>query len=298
MSTIHAQLAKRLPSWLYKLTAQSYVDLVYPRHLFIETTANCNLSCAYCPREKKSSDMDFGLFRKIIDEAKGHGPRSFSLHLFGEPLLYPHIFEAVRYIKSSNPRHTILLTTNGTVLNDCIDEFVSCGITQAYWTWRREARFTASTLLKLRKWGKFRVRFIDEITPEKAREEWKTWPNVEGRRMHNYGGEVKVSRFTKQSKENQLSSSLKTENQSLTRWPCYHLWLAPAVAWNGKFLLCCADPHQKEVFGDLTKESVHKAWQRVEIVRKSHLRGEYSGICTNCDVWKEYPDMFHKWQKQ
>ena len=183
MRTVYAQIAKRLPGWIYKPAAQMYIDRVFPRHLFIEVTANCNLSCAYCPREKETQNISFELLGKIVDEASGYGPRSFSLHLFGEPLLYPRIFEAVKYIKKRNSRNTVLLTTNGTVLNDCIDDFVSAGIDQAYWTWRREARFTETSVLKLRKWGKFRVRFIDGITPDLAREEWKSWKNVEGRRM-------------------------------------------------------------------------------------------------------------------
>ena len=240
--------------------------------------------------------MDFGLFRKIIDEASQYGSRSFSLHLFGEPLLYKRIFEAIRYIKRRNPRNTVLLTTNGTVLNDCIDEFISSGITQAYWTWRREAKFTESTLLKLRKWGKFRVRFIDGITPDSAREEWKEWKNVEGRRMHNYGGEIKTGRFTIGLKSSAHSSSPSPNTPE--RWACYHLWLAPAVAWNGKFLMCCADPHQKEVFGDINVETVNACWGRLGAVRESHLKGEYGGICGSCDVWKEYPDLWFKHQKK
>lgn len=280
----HAQLAKRLPSWLYKAGAQMYIDRLYPRHLFIETTANCNLSCSYCPREKINSNMDFNLFRKIIDEASGYGARSFSLHLFGEPLLYPHVFEAIAYIKQRNPNHTILLTTNGTKINECVDDLVRSGVTQVYWTWRREARFSESTVLKLRKWGKFRVRFIDEITPEKAREEWKDWGNVEGRRIHNYGGEIDLKRFGGESPKEK-------------RWPCWHLWLSPAVSWNGDFLMCCVDPHRKEVFGNINSETVSQAWNKLEKVRESHLNGDYSGICEKCDVWREYPDLFYDFQK-
>jgi len=277
--TPYAQIAKKLPSFLYKVGAQAFIKRDFPRHLFIETTASCNLTCGYCPRPKISEDMDFGLFRKIIDEATRFGPRSFSLHIFGEPLLYPLIFEACAYIKRRNKNHTILFTTNGTKINDCIDDIVRSGIDQIYWTWRPEARFTGATLLKLRKWKKFRVRFIDEITPKRAREEWENWGNVEGRNLHNYGGMIKV----------------KQGNQ-MKRWQCYHLWLAPAVAWNGNFLMCCADPGQKEVFGDINKESVNECWQRVERVRESHLKGEYGGICGSCDVWKQYPNLFFNFQ--
>ena len=316
--TPYAQIAKRLPGFLYKLAAQSYIDRVYPRHLFIETTAHCNLSCSFCPREKITSDMDFGLFRKIIDEASQYGARSFSLHLFGEPLLYSRIFEAICYIKQRNRRHTVLLTTNGTKVNECVNELVSSKVDQVFWTWRREAKFGVSTLLKLNRWGKFRIRFIDEITPDEARKEWAEWKNVEGRRMHNYGGEIDTGKWPKSTEKSMdqekketsgltasqvqpLRESFSLRKNSLkweSRWPCYHLWLAPAISWNGKFLMCCADPHQREVFGDVTKENVSVGWKRVERVRQSHLRGEYKGICESCDVWKEYPDIFFKGQKR
>ena len=286
MNTTHAQIAKNLPSWMWKLGSQAFIKKDFPRHLFIETTATCNLSCSYCPREKIRQDMDFELFRQIIDEAHRYGPRSFSLHLFGEPLLYKRIFEAVGYIKRRNKRNTVLLTTNGTKLNDCIDDFVSCGIDQAYWTWRPEARFRESTLLRLKQWGKFRVRFIDEITPEEARREWADWPNVEGRNIHNYGGTISVEKF----------SATPTKNGQ--RHPCYHLWLAPAVAWNGKILICCSDPHQKEVIGQFPQSSIAEAWNsdQMNSVRASHLRGEYEGICKDCDVWKSFPSMHFNFQ--
>ena len=242
--------------------------------------------------------MEFGLFRKIIDESSMFGARSFSLHLFGEPLLYPRIFDACSYIKQRNKRHVILLTTNGTKINDCIDDLTRSEISQVLWTWRPEAKFTDETIEKLRKWGKFRVRFIDEITPDRARKEWEDWPNVEGRKLHNYGGEIKLSLITSKNTKSSSPSSLQVQSnlQEEKRWPCYHLWLAPAVAWNGKFLMCCADSHQKEVFGDINTESVADCWQRVEKVRESHLRGQYEGICKDCDVWKSYPNLWFNFQ--
>lgn len=232
--------------------------------------------------------MDFDLFRQIIDEASGYGPRSFSLHLFGEPLLYPRLFEAIRYIKQRNKRHTVLLTTNGTKLNECIDDFVSSGISQAYWSWRPEARFTGATLLKLKKWGKFRVRFIDEVTPKEAYEEWKDWKNVEGRNLHSYAGKINLDKFGAKNIENGPAH------------PCYHLFLAPAVAWNGKILICCSDPKQEEVIGSFPEVSIAKAWnsEKLNSIRESHLRGKYSGICATCTIPQQYPDLFFRFQKR
>ena len=274
---------KKLPSWLYKAAAQAYIDKEYPRHLFIETTAACNLKCEYCPRELIKSHMDFNLFRRIIDESARYGPRSFSLHLFGEPLLYPHIWEAIAYIKSKNKSNTVLLTSNGTLFERYIDALTSSRVDKVIWSWRPEPKWSESTKERLRKWKPFTVRIIREVTPLSAYEEFSKWPRVEERRLHNYGGNIKVS---------------DTESsQKVQRWPCYHLYLAPAVSWNGKFLMCCSDPHQKEIFGDINKESVADCWQKLEKVRTSHLKGEYGGICANCDVWKEFPNLFFSWQR-
>lgn len=286
MLTNHAELLKKLPSWLYKLGSQAYIDYEYPRHLFIETTASCNLSCSYCPREKTNKHMEFRLFTSLIDEASLYGSRSFSLHLFGEPLLYPKWHEAIRYIKDKNPKHTVLFTTNGTLLDKLVDRVIEANPDKILWTWRKEAKFSEETKEKLRKWGKFCVRIIKEITPKEALDEWKDWSQIEYRNLHNYGGAIDISQWNAPPVE--------------TRWPCYHLWLAPAVAWNGNILLCCADPHQKEVIGQFGKDTVSKVWQgeRIKAVREAHLRGDYTGICAKCDVWKGTPDIWFQHQKQ
>lgn len=284
MITEHASALKKAPSWLYKAGAQLYIDKTYPRHLFIETTAKCNLSCSYCPREDASNHMDFELFRQILDEASEYGPRSFSLHLFGEPLLYPRILDAVEYIKRKNKRNRVLLTTNGTYLNKFVDELIRLRVDRIIWSWRKEARFKPETIEKLKRWGKFLVRILIEETPKEEYERWKEWQPIEYRNLHNYGGEVDLQKYGVQTTDTQ-------------RWPCYHLWLAPAVAWNGNILICCSDPHQKEVIGRFPEVNVAEAWKKIELLRESHLRGEFNGICRDCDVWKQYPDLFFKWQK-
>ena len=162
------------------------------------------------------------------------------------------------------------------------------GIDKIIWTWRPEAKFTPETKEKLRKWGKFMVRLIDEITPPEAMEEWGQWQPQERKGLHNYGGNIDTSQWQKE----QPSISSK-------RWPCYHLWFAPAVAWNGNILMCCNDPRHQEVLGKFPDQSIAEVWKGKQIseIRRSHLQSEYRGICTNCDVWKTYPDSFFGFQK-
>ena len=283
MITKNAEIFKKAPKWLYKTAAQLYIDRKFPRHLFVETTAACNLKCEYCPRDRISEHMDFGLFKMVIDEASQYGARSFSLHLFGEPLLYPRILDAINFIKQKNRRHTVLLTTNGTLLNRYANDLVKLKVDKIIWSWRPEAKFDFRTIGRLKGYKNFTVRLIKETVPKEEFERWSKWPNVEVRSLHNYGGNIDLLKYGANSTDGK-------------RYPCYHLWLAPAVAWNGNHLICCSDPHQKEVIGKFPEMSIAQAWQEMEKNRQWHLKGEYGGICKDCDVWKSYPNLFFSWQ--
>jgi len=281
-------LARKLPSPIYKIAAQAYIDKEFPRHIFIETTANCNLSCSYCPREKLNENMDFQLFKNIVDECSEYGPRSFSLHLFGEPLLYPHIIPAIDYIKSRNKRHTILLTTNGTVLNKFAKRLLGSGVDRLIWSWRKlDVPFSSDTLEVLRKIGM--VRILIEETPKEEIEKWSKFPNVEIKHLHNYGGQIDTSKW-----------GIKKDKES-DRWPCYHLFLAPAIRWNGDITICCNDPKGRESNGRYGVDFVLSDWwtsSHLKSIRESHLKGEYKGLCVGCNSYKAYPDIFFGFQKK
>ena len=280
MLTKFASLSRNLPSFLYKLFAQNWIDHGFPRHIFIETTANCNLSCEYCPREKRKEDMDFSLFKRIVDECNQHGPRSFSLHLFGEPLLYPRILEAINYIKTKDKRHTILLTTNGTLLNKFAKELIQLRVDRIIWSWRRN-NFTGETIEVLKKIGL--IRLLVEETPKEEFENWKTFPRVEIKHLHNYGGNIDVEKWG------------LDEGKLPPRYPCYHLWLAPAIRWNGEITFCCNVPQLGyEVLGKYPESSMQEVWksERLEEIRKEHLNKIYKGACKNCTSWQAYPSIF------
>ena len=279
MLTKWTGLARKLPSPIYKALAQSYVDLDFPRHIFIETTANCNLSCSYCPREKNKEDMDFGLFKEIVNEASLYGPRSFSLHLFGEPLLYPRIIEAIRYIKSKNKGHTILLTTNGTLLNRFARELHG-KVDRVIWSYRKN-NFNEESIGLLRKIGL--IRLLIEETPKEEFEKWSKFPRVEIKHLHNYGGNIDVKKWG-------ITESLVPE-----RYPCYHLWLAPAVRWNGEITFCCNVPAiGTEVLGRYGTETLGDVWKgpRLAEIREEHKKKIYSGACKTCTSWQAYPSVW------
>ena len=239
--------------------------------------------------------MDYELFKEIVNEANQYGPRSFSLHLFGEPLLYPKIMEAINYIKAKNKRHTILLTTNGTVLNKFAKRLLESGVDRIIWSWRKlPVPFSSETIEVLKRIGM--VRLLIEETPKEEFERWVKFPRVEVKHLHNYGGNIDVSKWGIRS----VHSSEKLSQQKETRWPCYHLWLAPAVRWNGEIVECCNLPRSGEdVLGRYGLDStIHSVWTSTAItsLRENHLKGIYPGKCGNCSSWQAYPSIFFKSQ--
>ena len=279
MITKNTDIARILPSFLYKILAQNYVDYEWPRHLFIETTSKCNLTCEYCPREKRDDQMPYEVFQAIIDEASHYGPRSFSLHLFGEPLLYPRIIEAIRYIKNKNKRNTVLLTTNGTLLNKFAKDLEASGVDRIIWSYRKN-NFNSDSISLLKKRGL--IRLLIEECPKEEFDKWKKFPRVEVKHLHNYGGNIDVSKWG--IKEDSVGSF----------YPCYHLWLAPAVRWNSEITICCNDPHGKESVGKYSDSfRISDFWKScyLRAIRESHRKRKPVGICVGCTSWQAYPDM-------
>jgi MoaA/NifB/PqqE/SkfB family radical SAM enzyme len=202
-----------------------------------------------------------------VDEASLFGHRSFSLHLFGEPLLYPRIVEVINYLKSR--RHGVILTTNGILLGRFYVQHQSVlrKIDKIIWSYKENVKVPE----EFKTWKNFTVRFFDK--------EDKSWPRREVRGFHNYGGQPQLQRFIAPSTESR-------------RYPCYHPFLAPAVRYSGDIVICCSDPEGKSVVGNIKDMKLSEAWKLMEWTRQQHLAGVYRGICKDCDVWKSYPSLF------
>ena len=89
-------------------------------NVVIEPTANCNLHCPHCYREsnnphKRHAVMALTEVREYIDEALRLRRFQTLSFLGGEPLLYPHLDEAILY--GVNKGLSVGLYTNGLILS-------------------------------------------------------------------------------------------------------------------------------------------------------------------------------------
>ena len=61
------------------------------KKIYLEITNNCNLSCNFCAKNKRTKAfLDEEKFHIILDKIKPH-TKYLYFHLMGEPLLHPKI---------------------------------------------------------------------------------------------------------------------------------------------------------------------------------------------------------------
>lgn len=82
--------------------------------VLLSITESCNSNCKHCRAVKYHSDVDFDKARKIIDKISNEA--KIVNITGGEPLLYPQIFQLIRYIKEKTPLK-VSLSTNGYLLD-------------------------------------------------------------------------------------------------------------------------------------------------------------------------------------
>lgn len=91
----------------WKVYPKRHIVSRLPIHLDIELTNRCDRECEMCPFHGKQAqykrepeDMDFEMYKRIIDEGASKGLYSIKLNYGGEPLLYPYLIDAIAYAKA------------------------------------------------------------------------------------------------------------------------------------------------------------------------------------------------------
>lgn len=89
------------------------------KKIYIEITNVCNLKCKFCPDTNRIKEfINLEDFEKIIIKIKDY-TNLVCLHVKGEPLLHPYLYEILQILDKYNLKANI--TTNGTLLMEKID---------------------------------------------------------------------------------------------------------------------------------------------------------------------------------
>ncbi len=89
--------------------------------LELELSRACNLRCIYCyasSGQPLAGELSLAEIFAVIDQAKALGARKIIVLGGGEPLIYPHLIEVLRYIRKKNL--VADLFTNGLAMNELL----------------------------------------------------------------------------------------------------------------------------------------------------------------------------------
>lgn len=287
----------------------------YPDRLYIESTNVCNLRCIMCPQgqgqlHREKGYMDFGLFTRIVDEMAPH-VETTTLHIWGEPLLYPRIVDMIRYCAQSGLRCSI--STNATLLDEQmsrdilaagLDVIFLCldGLTaETYEAIRRNADFERTTanirrFVALKREGDFRTRVnLQVIEMQQTLPEWEAFqrqwslPGVDRiqlKALDTWGGQIEEVSQLQAGEAKELAE----------RWPCPNLWYHAHIYWDGTIARCDRDFNLDGPLGHV-RDGVMKGWNGPEMqaLRRAHVRNELKGEipCETCKEWAWWkPTLF------
>lgn len=255
------------------------------KHLWLETTNRCNGNCIFCARQwaLPPKDMDFDLFKGIVDQT----PEADIVQVqgFGEPLLYPHIVEAVEYVAKKGRK--ALFYTNGSLLDEDMSRaLLKAGLfriifsidemeKEKYEYFRRGLSWdtvlaNVERFQQLRNRGRYKT--ITTVRMCETRESLPRVPAIKD--FWKKRVDIVTSRFEvdipppAELRESPYVISKPIECPFPYNYLC--------VKSNGDLVLCCRDWFHVYVAGNLHRSTVREAYHRgarFDEFRKSHRTG-------------------------
>lgn len=277
-----------------------------PVRIWVELVSDCNLQCVMCPNKElepsQRGTMDWGIFKKTVDEAAGF-IFDMSLHHRGESLLHP---EAVRFIAyaAETIQHTNL-HTNGTLLTQPMARsLVNSGLKRISVSFDG---FVKEDYEKIRKGADFQqvvdnIKYLLSYRDEKGR----AFPEVaieviemSRSQIQNENRSVFVEDFKKSGlndlvvkKPHNWAGYLNTRHARRKYAPCTFLWNALLVLYNGDVAPCAQDFFAQQVVGNVKENTLREIWngEPIQRLRRGLIEKKYRDFpaCRECDrLWRD-----------
>ncbi|WP_432467504.1 radical SAM/SPASM domain-containing protein [Agarivorans sp. Z349TD_8] len=276
----------------------------FPVDVIVEVTNYCNLRCIMCPYpglKRPKGNMDFSIFKKIVDEIAAVSPNTrIWLAIMGEPLLLGNkLIEMIKYAKSNNIQ--VNLNTNAVyldkelgekLLNASVDYIIVSidGVSEdSYNKIRVRGDFNkvvdnVTTVLEhKRKHPEIKTKIVsqfivmDENEPEV--EEFKNYWLSKGaivkiRPKLGWGDAVKAC-------------NLEQVRSEVERFPCAWLTRTVSIHWDGTISQCDADYEGLYSPGSLLNNSIKEIWDsQIAIRRQNHWNNNFDfEPCKSCNDW-------------
>ncbi len=272
---------------------KNFIVSDFPINLDIEITDRCNLRCTFCDKlpllaKNQIGDMDFKLYKKIVDEGGEKGLCAVKLSYRGEPLLHKQVVEMVAYAKKGGILD-IYFNTNAMLLtNEVSLKLMEAGLDRIsisvegtdpvkFERERRGAKFyrimrNVDALLELREQKGYcypKVRIQTVRFPGLDLDEYRKFWQSHCDEVAAIDYKEAVNRDTHLIDEN---------------WACPQLWQRMTIEWDGTIMPCNNDDFRFLSPGNVKGMSIEDCWHDpvVEKARNLHKQGK-SHLLKSCN---------------
>jgi len=282
----------------------------FPDAIKIEITGRCNYNCSFCAQKRslrKIGDIDRNFLYRILWEAKSIGVKEIGMFLLGESFLVKQLAEYIEYAKKVVGIEYIFITTNGSLCTptrmvpiikaglDSIKFSINAGTREKYKNIHNCDRFeeVISNVKWLQNYKKEKnidnlrtcVSSIlipgDELELQEFKQEISQYvDDFYFLPLYNQAGHIGGEEYTK------IIGNPGRQENMVPPIPCWALFNAAKITWNGWLTACCFDHDEKFEIADLNKVSLLEAWNYPKFVnmRREHLENDITkeSLCAKC----------------
>ncbi len=315
--TVQSPLKHRLDSWTRRLrvhwngwvqiTAYQRGDIhshALPTIYQVEPTNYCNLTCPMCPHDlmrRTVGFMTFDLFRKVIDQVKGHS-MAIRLHNMGESLFHKTLPKFIEYAAASGLG--TVLSTNAAALNErnC-EKLMDAGLDQLLISFDGNTKATYEACREKSKYDRVLANIHRLLRLKAERHLTKPAVTISLIDMPATHAEVDAFKRTWEGRVDAIrikaARNWDGTSDRINRMvaipgvrgqdkPCLWLWTSMVVLWDGRVVPCCMDYDAKVVLGDVHKKSLKDIYndEPMRELRRLHVEGRVSEspLCRGCSA--------------
>lgn len=288
-------------------------------YITVDISSRCNLRCKFCPEgqglnQQPARQMPFSSFQRWI------GPvlpelRQLEFFNWSEPFLHTELFEILNWAAEQNPNLELILSTNGTIMNEeTAERLVSspvkvltmtmAGLTKEDYSkyhgvdalekFIKSLRLIARAKRSLRSSNpRIRLRYLRFHFNFVSSAEVRRWVKKQlGSDSSSINGATVREGFlcgaNLSGEEIQKAYGVDSKGPSVLSIPvspsCQKNFPSPAVRADGAVFPCCAVPYRDEyVMGSLEESTLQEIWNGVPYknFRETLMKGENT-VCRNC----------------
>jgi radical SAM protein with 4Fe4S-binding SPASM domain len=243
--------------------------------------------------------MDLALFKSIIDQIAGKVP-AIRLSLRGEATLHKNFVECIQYAKDKGIKEVSTLTHGGTLQLKNFEKMAKAGIDwitvsvdgvgATYDSIRKPLKFN-KILDNIKKINEFKIKNNLKRPVIKIQGIWPAISENPEEYYNTFSPYVDLIAFNPLI--DYLGNDINIEY--LEKFTCPQQYQRLVIGADGLVMKCSNDEENKEVVGDVTKQSVHEIWhgQEMKKIRELHKTDRgfmQSSVCRKCYLPRKTKD--------